>query len=154
MDFWELPDLILRPVLGNAPTWPSGSFLGSFCGLGLEMLQNGLLGASWAHSAAQAIKYSKIDFWGLPGPILRPGLGNAPKWPSGGFLDSFFAENTIKTIVYKQKHRKHMRKVLRFTPKGGRGTLENTSKTRVLRENNVKTRGKCSGSPQREAGHP
>ena len=46
-----------------------------------------------------------------------------------------------------------MRKVLRFTPKGGRGTLENTSKTRVLCESNVKTRGKCSGSPQREAGH-
>ena len=47
-----------------------------------------------------------------------------------------------------------MRKVLRFTPKGGRGTLENTSKTRVLRENNVKTRGKCSGSPQRGGGAP
>ena len=45
-----------------------------------------------------------------------------------------------------------MRKVLRFTPKGGRGTLENTSKTRVLRENNVKTRGSVPVHPKGRRG--
>ena len=89
MTFWGLPGPILRPGLGNAVKWASGGFLGSFCGLGLEMLQNGFLGASWAHSAAWAWKCSKMAFWSLLGPILRPGLGNAPKWPSGGFLGSF-----------------------------------------------------------------
>ena len=77
MAFWGLPGLILRPGLGNAVKWASGGFLGSFCGLGLDMLQNGFLGASWAHSAAWAWKCSKMAFWGLPAPILRPGLGNA-----------------------------------------------------------------------------
>ena len=67
----------------------SGGFLGPFCGLGLEMPQNGLLEASWAHSAAWAWKCSKMTFWRLPGLILRLGLGNAPKWLSGGFLNPF-----------------------------------------------------------------
>ena len=65
------------------------SFLVPFCGLGLEMLQNVFLGASWAHSAAWVWKCCKMAFWGLPRPILRPGLGNAPKWLSRGFLGSF-----------------------------------------------------------------
>ena len=43
MAFWGLPGLILRLRLGNAPKWPSVSFLGPFCGLGMEMLQNGFL---------------------------------------------------------------------------------------------------------------
>ena len=34
-------------------------------------------------------KCFKMAFWELPGPILRPGLGNAPKWLSGGFLRPF-----------------------------------------------------------------
>ena len=79
MTFWGLPEPILRPGLGNAPKLPSGGFLGPFCGLGLEMLQNGLLEASWAYSAAWAWECSKVAFWKLPGPILRPGLGNTPK---------------------------------------------------------------------------
>ena len=89
MAFWRLPGHILRPGLGNAAKWPCGGFLGLFCGLGLEMLQNGFLEASWAHSAAWAWQCSKIAFWRLPGPILRPGLGNASKWPSGSFLGLF-----------------------------------------------------------------
>ena len=44
--FWRLPGLILRPGLGNASKCISGGFLGPFCGLGLEMLQNGFLAAS------------------------------------------------------------------------------------------------------------
>ena len=97
MAFWELPGPILRPGLGNALKLHSVSFLGPVCGLGveiskmafwelrgpfcdlgLEILQNHVLGASWAHSAAWAWKCFKIAFWELPGPILRPGLGNAP----------------------------------------------------------------------------
>ena len=89
MGFWRLPGPILRLGLGNAPKWPSGGFLGPFCGLGLEMLQNGFLEASWAHSAAWAWKYSRMAFWRLLGPILRPGFGNAAKWLSGGFLGPF-----------------------------------------------------------------
>ena len=89
MTFWELPGPILRPGLGNAAKWPSGGFLGLFCGLGLEMLQNNFLEASWAYSMAWVWKCSKMAFWRLPGPILRPGLGNAPKWPSGSFLGPF-----------------------------------------------------------------
>ena len=77
MACWRLPRPILRPGLGNALKSPSGGFLGPFCGLGLEMLQNGLLEASWAHSAAWAWKCCKMGFWGLPGLSLRPGLGNA-----------------------------------------------------------------------------
>ena len=85
----ELLGPILRPRLGNAPKSRSGSFLGPFCGLGLEMLQNDVLGASWAHSAAWAWKYSNMTFWELPGPILQLGLGNNPKSCSGSFLGSF-----------------------------------------------------------------
>ena len=76
MALWRLPGPILRPGLGNAPKWPSGGFLGPFCGLALEMLQNCFLEASWTHSAAWAWKCSTMTFRGLPGPILRPGLGN------------------------------------------------------------------------------
>ena len=43
--------------------------LAPFCGLGLEMLENGVLVTSWAH--------------------LRPGFGNAPKTRSGSFLGPF-----------------------------------------------------------------
>ena len=67
--FWELPGHILRPGLGHASKLLSGSFLGPFCGLGLEMLQ--------------------MMCWELPGPILLPGLGNALKGGSGGFPGSF-----------------------------------------------------------------
>ena len=88
MTFWELPGPILRPGLGNALKSHSVSFLGPVCGLGVEIskmafwelrgpfcdlgfeiLQNHVLGASWAHSAAWAWKCFKIAFWELPGPI-------------------------------------------------------------------------------------
>ena len=92
---WNRARVAQRPELGkqNVCIFTVKScwrcFLGPFCGLGLEILQNCFLGASWAHSAAWAWKCSKMVFWELPKRILRPGLGNAPKLCSGSFLGSF-----------------------------------------------------------------
>ncbi len=68
-----------------------------------EMLQNGLLGASWAHFAAWDPKYSKTASWKLLGPTLRPGARNAPKPPSGGFLGPLagWGRECVKTTFWR-----------------------------------------------------
>ena len=65
--FWESPGGVWRPRLQNCRNGPPGDLLGAFGGQGFEMLQTGLLGASWGRLATKALKCFKRASWELPG---------------------------------------------------------------------------------------
>ena len=89
LDFWRLPGPTLRAGAGNASKRPSGGLLGPLCGLGPEMLQSGLLEASWPHFAG-CLQAWGLDFYRNLGCILSLGarflsqFASYPK-PGGSF---------------------------------------------------------------------
>ena len=69
--FWRPPGATWRAGARNASKWLSGGLLGLLCGLGPQMLQNGLLEASWGYLAGWGLKCFKIALWRHPGATLR-----------------------------------------------------------------------------------
>ena len=66
---WTPSGVTLLAGLPNAPKWPSGGLLGLLGGLGLEMLQNSSLEASWGYFAGlgpQMLQNGLLEAsWGL-----------------------------------------------------------------------------------------
>ena len=72
---WIPPGPTFRAGARNASKQSSGGLLGSFSGLGPEMLQNCPLEASWAHFPGWGQKCFKTVLWRLPG------LTGLEAWP-------------------------------------------------------------------------
>ena len=71
MASWSSPGATSRSGLGNASKWLPGVLLERLFGLGLEMLQNGLLELSWSAFSAWAWLGSQ---WLWPGNVSKSNL--------------------------------------------------------------------------------